>query len=188
MSTTTILALILAGFALGPTRTYASSSARATPTVSPSATPYSEAFDQKFFENYFDEPFFSRSTDPFQEMRRFRDLVLNDMNSPAKNQSAFNTWFAGRYGGDVADIQKREDKKHVYYDVMVKDMKDEKVSVSVKDGYVTIKGSLQKKSDDSTETDTFTRMFPAPINVDRKHVEIDQRPGKIIVKFTKIFA
>jgi HSP20 family molecular chaperone IbpA len=139
----------------------------------------------RFFDQYFDSLFFQRSDDPFGEMRHVRDQLLNEMKTEEKNIAAFDRWFAKKYGGSVEDIRQREDRKHYYYDIFVKDMKNEKIGTAVKNGEITIQGSLAKKLPHGTETTHFERTFPEPKNIDANHVEIERGNGKITVKFAK---
>ncbi|MBS1963253.1 MAG: Hsp20/alpha crystallin family protein [Bdellovibrionales bacterium] len=157
-----------------------SGTAEAAKTTSP-ATSGSDAF----FNGYFDEPFFKRNTDPFGEMAHVRNSLLEEMKVAQKDAKAFDQWFEKKYGGRVENIRQREDKGHYYYDVAVNDLKDTKVGTSIKNGEITITGYIDKKTKAGEETTSFTRMFPAPRNIDPNHVEIDQGKDKITIKFEK---
>lgn len=146
-----------------------------------------------FLDDSFGENFFSRSQDPFEQMRAMRKNMLKhfNFNESGEGGHLFDSWYSRKFGGStVGDVNKREDDQYVYYDIAVKGLKQEKVNVRVENGQITISGQVENKTEDegsaSYTSSTFHRSFPAPDGVDSNKVQMVQEKDKLVVKFPKI--
>jgi HSP20 family molecular chaperone IbpA len=149
------------------------------------------------FDSFFNDDFFGQS-DPFEEMRRMRKQMEKHMHgfggkdSGARNP--FDSWFSDKFGGGtINDISKREDDDYVYYDIKVDDLNSTSINANIENGYVTITGTVEKKSE-SNEQDSaaqsilkssFNRTFPLPENVDQNKMQMVPEKDKVILKFPK---
>lgn len=119
-------------------------------------------------ESIFDDDFFSQN-DPFEEMIKFSGRTVND-------------------------ISRREDNDFVYYDIQVDDLKSTSINTKIENGYITISGSLEKKSQSSEEDSsaqsifksTFNRTFPLPDQVDQDKMQMIPEKDKVVLKFPKM--
>lgn len=118
------------------------------------------------FDQFYNDDFFNTSNDPFESMRKMREQMEKQFDSPQKGSGIFDSWFEKRFGGGNAEeITKREDSDFVYYDVKVNGLDQDKVKVSVSNGVISISGKTENKSDaEGTShfySSTFQRSFPA---------------------------
>lgn len=150
------------------------------------------------FDSLFDDNFFNQN-DPFEEMKRMRKQMEERMeefgNSRRSMSNPFDSWFSDKFGGGtINDISKREDGDFVYYDIQVDDVNATSINTKIENGYITITGSLEKKSqsldnDDSAQSvfkSTFNRTFPLPEHVDQNKMQMIPQNGKIVLKFPKL--
>lgn len=153
---------------------------------------------QHKFDSLFDDNFFNQN-DPFEEMKRMRKQMEKRMEyfgtgGPSMS-NPFDSWFSDRFGGGtINDISKREDSDFVYYDIQVDDVNVTSIDTKIENGYITITGSLEKKSqslqnDESTQSvfkSTFNRTFPLPAYVDQDKMQMVPEGDKITLKFPKL--
>lgn len=153
------------------------------------------------FDNIFNDDFFA-SADPFEDMKKWRGQMQKRMEAFDKLRSRanpFDTWFSDKFGGGtVNDITKHEDDNFVYYDIKVNDLKSTSVNTNIENGYITIEGTIEKKSgsedaqsesgftSQSVYKSTFSRTFPLPENIDQNKMEMVPEKDKIILKFPKL--
>lgn len=152
---------------------------------------------QPQFDSFFNDDFFSQN-DPFEEMKRMRKQIERhmqnfvDKNSDIRNP--FDTWFSNKFGGGtVNDISKREDDEYVYYDIRVDDLNSASINTKIENGYITISGTVEKKSKSSEQEgsvesvlkSSFNRTFPLPENVDQNKMEMVPEKDTVILKFPK---
>lgn len=156
---------------------------------------------QQQFDRIFNDDFFGNA-DPFADMKKWRGQMQKRMEALDKlntRDNPFDKWFSGKFGGGtVNDITKREDDGFVYYDVTVNDLKSTSVNTNVENGYITIEGTIEKKSgsDDAQNENSFasqsiykssfSRTFPLPEHVDPNKMEMVSEKDKIILKFPKV--
>ena len=145
------------------------------------------------FDQMFDDDFFGHSRDPFEEMRRMQDRMLKQFGGPSGMESSpFDSWYQRKFGGSAGEVQRREDDENVYYEIALKGLKKGKVDVKVENGQIAISGEMENKSDGeeggSYVSSTFHRSFPVPPDVDGNKAQMEQKDGKIIIKFPKLKA
>jgi len=147
---------------------------------------------ESFFDEFFNEDFFGRSRDPFEEMRRMQKRMLKQFEAPHQAEGTFNRWYQKRFGGDVGELQQREDADFIYYELDLQGQKPQEVKVEVNEGQVLIFGTLEAKREEqgtsSFYTSSFQRSFPIPPGVDAEKFTMEQEDKKIIIKFPKIKA
>ena len=152
------------------------------------------------FDNFFNDDFFSQR-DPFEEMKRMRKQMENHMRTFGSKDlgthNPFDSWYSTKFGGGtIHDISKREDDDYVYYDIKVDDLNSTSINAKIEKGYVTITGTVEKKSDISEQVGTaqnffkssFNRTFPLPESVDQNKMQMLQEKNKVILKFPKVKA
>lgn len=153
---------------------------------------------QHKFDSLFDDNFFNQN-DPFEEMERMRKQMEKRMEEFGPNRRAmsnpFDSWFSDKFGGGtINDITKREDNDFVYYDVQVDDVNATSINTKIENGFITITGSLEKKSQSSDNDNsaqsvfksTFNRTFPLPEHVDQNKMQMTPEKDKIVLKFPKL--
>lgn len=97
-------------------------------------------------------------------------------------------------GGTLQDISTREDANSIFYDVKVKDLDSTSVNTDVKDGYITITGLQEKRSEYNTQNASgqglmksgFQRTFQLPKNVDQHKMKMTAEKDKVVLEFPKI--
>lgn len=127
-----------------------------------------------------DEDDFFGMPDPFEQMRRMQNQMQNIQ----------------FHGAAISDIAEREDDQYVYYDITVPDLNATSINTKISDGYLTITGTIEKKSSDDEENSgmqsvfhsTFNRTVPLPENVDEDKMEMVPEKDKVVLKFPKIKA
>ncbi|MBX7231483.1 MAG: Hsp20 family protein [Bdellovibrionales bacterium] len=156
---------------------------------------------QQHFDNIFNDDFFGGS-DPFDDMKKMREQMrkrMDMLDNPGPMTNPFDSWFSDKFGGgSVDDIAKREDDDFVYYDIKVNDLNSTSVNTKIENGYITITGTVEKKSgSDDKKNDsgfssqsiyksTFNRTFPLPDHVDQNRMEMSPEKDKIVLKFPKV--
>lgn len=153
---------------------------------------------QHKFDSLFDDNFFNQN-DPFEEMKQMRKQMEKRMEGFGDNRHSmsnpFDSWFSDRFGGGtINDISKREDNDFVYYDIHVDDVNATSINTKIENGYITITGSLEKKSQSSDNDNsaqgvfksTFNRTFPLPEHVDQNKMQMTPEKDKIVLKFPKL--
>jgi len=143
------------------------------------------------FDQFYNDSFFSKSFDPFDNMRQMRERMEKQFEIPKEGSGIFDSWFKKRFGGGNAEeISKREDDDFVYYDVKVDGLDQEKVNVSVTNGLLSISGKIEKKAQSGNSENilesSFQRSIPLPSNVDSEKVQMEQGKDKVTVKFPKL--
>jgi HSP20 family molecular chaperone IbpA len=151
----------------------------------------------KTLDSFFDDDFFRSSKSPFDEIKRMQESMMKQFgfHDNDSNGGIFDSWFKNKFGGgEPGDIQIREDEDFVYYDVIIKDLSDQKLKILVEDGQIKISGTVEKKSGDTCKngssrqfsSSTFHRSFPAPQGVDSTKAEMEHDGDKIIIKLPKV--
>ncbi len=153
---------------------------------------------QHKFDSLFDDNFFNQN-DPFEEMKQMRKQMEKRMEGFGDNRHSmsnpFDSWFSDKFGGGtINDISKREDNDFVYYDIQVNDVNATSINTKIENGYITITGSLEKKSQSSDNDNsiqgvfksTFNRTFPLPEHVDQNKMQMTPEKDKIVLKFPKL--
>ena len=129
------------------------------------------------------------SNDPFEEMRRMQERMLED--TPEELQNPFDSFFGSQFGGGSRSLkfEQRDDENFLYYDITVPGLKNEKLNVGVENGMVTVSGVMEQKiegpENQSISTTSFQRSLPLPPDVDGDKVEADINGDKLILKFPK---
>jgi HSP20 family molecular chaperone IbpA len=155
-------------------------------------------FNEKF-DSFFDEDFFKNTENPFKEMDEFRDMMrgqfkkLDFGKDLSFSDHLFDAWFSHRFGGNVGDIQRKEDKDYVYYQFKVDDPKKYKFTAKIQDGTVRLsaesRSELEKEKtgyeSKSVSEYKFERSFPIPANVDAGKFKTSVEGNQYIVKFPK---
>lgn len=151
---------------------------------------------QQDFDSLFKDDFFGKQ-DPFEEMRKMREQMERRMKGFGSDtmSNPFDSWFSHKFGGGTAnDISKREDYNYVYYDIKIDNVKSISINTKVENGYITITGSTEKKSESTGNSgenifeSSFTRTFPLPENVDANKMQTTTEENKIVLKFPKVHA
>lgn len=158
---------------------------------------------EKHLDSIFNEDIFHQG-DPFEQMRKMREQMekrMDQSNIDGEGSSnPFDSWFSNKFGGGVDDISKREDDDFIYYDIKVDDVKSTSIDTQVKNGYITITGTTEKKNESNDEKDkggfsaqsiyksTFKRTFPLPDHVDQNKMQMLSEKDKIVLKFPKLKA
>lgn len=125
---------------------------------------------QHKFDSLFDDNFFNQN-DPFEEMKRMRKQMEKRMEEfgPSRRSmtNPFDPWFSDKFGGGtINDITKREDNDFVYYDIQVDDVNATSINTKIENGYITITGSLEKKSL-SSDNDESAQSVSNPLSIGR---------------------
>jgi HSP20 family molecular chaperone IbpA len=159
----------------------------------------SRAKNQSFTKNmnplldeFYGDNFFDTSRDPFEQMRKMRERFGKEFGDFDEGRGFFDSWYKNKFGGgNVGEINQREDDNFVYYDISIKGIKREDVKVEVNDRQVNITGQSKTGSDDSKgdsqtfSSSTFRRSFPTPAGVNSAKVEVEYENDKMILKFPK---
>ncbi len=124
-------------------------------------------------------------TDPFEELQKMRQQF--------EKRSMTDSWFSNKLDSNN-DISEREDDNFIYYDIKVDDVNATSINTNIENGYITISGTTEKKSeskdkDNSAQSifkSTFHRTFPLPENVEPNKMQMLTAKDKIILKFPKI--
>jgi HSP20 family molecular chaperone IbpA len=127
-----------------------------------------EHFDRMFREGV-DEDLF-KDEDP---LKSFRSLQIGESDGPG-----------------VGELSQREDGKYVYFDLEVDDLKSTSIQSKIENGYLTVSGVVEKKSQDEgfekVMKSEFHRTFPLPQNIDSKKMEVVSEGHKVTFKFPKV--
>lgn len=128
--------------------------------------------------------------DPFDSLFERKLFPQND---------PFDFFMNDQLGSDVIrNISKREDDDSVYFDIQVEDMNSTSINTKVENGYITITGTTEKKTDSTDDEDsqslfghqifksTFNKTFPLPLQVDQSKMQMLTEKDKIILKFPKL--
>lgn len=155
------------------------------------STPLALKSELPNFDDLFGRDFFKQSRDPFQEMDRLHKQLMGSFGRFDAGEDHFGGWFRENFGGGApSDFRMTEDKDFVYYEIESGDELPKKLEVNVKNGQVTIKGEVEKKSEGSDSTSvyasTFVRSFPTPEGVDAEKFQLEQEGKKVVIKFPKI--
>jgi HSP20 family molecular chaperone IbpA len=129
----------------------------------------------------------------------FEDVFKKQQEIHHQFDRMFEASFPENFGGAaITDISKREDDSFVYYDVTVEDLKSTSINTKVEEGYLTISGTIEKKSGDEGGEDnyaatsvfksSFNRTFSLPQDVDPDKMQMLTEKDKVILKFPKIKA
>lgn len=150
----------------------------------------------KFYDNFFDDEFFRQNLAPFKQMEKIRkemDKLFKESTLDPSTDTIFDNWFANKFGGELGDIEQKEDAKHVSYYIHVPGLEKENINVDVKDEMVNISGKMkevkEKRKSDAIEKSTFSqrfeRQFPVPPNVDSSKVDFKVEGENLIIQFPK---
>ena len=142
------------------------------------------------FDNLFNDDFFVQSKNPFSEMRRIKKQLLKRFESEPQYLSSFDNWYQSRFGGDINEMEQKEDKHFVYYDLHLPDMSTKNIKIELKGQQILLsaedKGQKQEREISSSYKVSFFRSLPVPIGVDTQKYQIEQRNNKIRIKFPKL--
>jgi HSP20 family molecular chaperone IbpA len=142
-----------------------------------------------FYNQIFNQDFFNQSRDPFQEMNRLQKRLSSFFN-PNTSDSIFQSWSQRKYGGRITDIKTREDNQNIYYDIFIKNIDPQSVSVQIENGIVKISGEEKKESKgilgNSYVSSKFQRFLPIPPSTDGTRYETTKSDDKITIKFFKL--
>lgn len=122
------------------------------------------------------DPFFDDlfKQDPFEQFNRMQSQMFNQF-EPAIAST---------------EMSQTEDDKYINLNIDLQGLKPKNLNIEVKNGQVSINGELEQnnQSDHSSSyfSSSFHRSFPAPDGVDAANYSVEQKEGKIIVKFPKI--
>jgi HSP20 family molecular chaperone IbpA len=154
-----------------------------------------EAFPNmnSIFDQFYNDDFFSRSHDPFEQMRQMRKRMMKDFDPSNSGSGIFDSWYRDRFGGgDAGDIKKREDKNFIYYDIAIKGVDKRNFNFKIADGQISISGQVENKSEENGNgtyfSSSFHRSFPVPPDVDAKKVQVEQDKDLVTLKFPKASA
>jgi len=156
-------------------------------------------------DSFFDDDFFRSNKSPFDEMEKMRERMMNQFGSSRDDLMGglFDSWFKKKFGGgDPGDIQTREDVNFVYYDVIIKDLSNQKLDIRVEEGQIKISGTIEKnrriitrmKTPDSFSVQRFTGpfLFPTALMIPRfrwsrmvRRLLLNYLKLKMVVSFTK---
>jgi len=153
----------------------------------------------KIFDTYFDEEFFDKALNPLKDMGDFRNTLRSEFEKLdfskdfSVSDHMFDAWFNHRFGSDYGDIQRKEDKKYVYYQFKVDNPKNYKFTTKVHDGMVELsadhKTVTQKDKKGYTSKiiteQKLQRSFPLPKNVNAEKFKTTIKGNQYIVKFPK---
>lgn len=128
--------------------------------------------------------------------KQHNELIYDDIFQKQEGiRLQFDDLFNDNFGGTINDISKREDDNFVYYDIKVDDVKSTSINTKVESGYVTITGTVEKKSGSEGKDDSFSaqsifkssfnRTFPLPENVEQNKMQMLTEKDKVILKFPK---
>ena len=155
---------------------------------------------QNPLNDFFRESFFSQN-DPFEEMKKIRKQMKKRMDrlygQNRTNESASDSWLSNGLGDvNIDEVSKREDDNFVYFDVKVDDVKSTTLDTKVENGYVSIKGTTEKKTDSEEQNShfsshnifksSFDRTFPLPENIDQNKMQMLTEKDKFVLKFPKL--
>lgn len=145
------------------------------------------ASDERF------DSFFGNAAENMKKMHsNFAQLRKDHANKKANGLSGdYKSTVNG--GGSLQEIATREDANFIYYDVKIKDLDSTSVNTDVKDGYITITGLQEKRSEYNTQNASgqglsksgFQRTFPLPQNVDQHKMKMTAEKDKVILEFPK---
>ncbi len=147
-------------------------------------------------DSFFDDDFFRSNKSPFEEMEKMRERMMKQFESFDEDSKGgiFDSWFKRKFGGgEPGEIRQREDNDFVYYDVVIKDLVNQKLDIRVEGGQITVSGTIRKKSSGKGDkgssrqyyNSTFHRSFHVPHEVDETKAQMEQDGEKIIIKLPK---
>ncbi|NDD90626.1 Hsp20/alpha crystallin family protein [bacterium] len=80
-----------------------------------------------------------------------------------------------------AQITRREDQAHIFYDVPITGLQKQDLQISVGDGMITVSGKVQNQDLFSS----FRKSFSIPEGVDAEKVKITPQEEKLVIEFPK---
>jgi HSP20 family molecular chaperone IbpA len=143
------------------------------------ANPYPSSFDRP---------------DPIEEIAQMRERMKQRMQDFNGRHSYHNLSASlSQAQASANDIAKREDNSFVYYDVKV-DPVNTAVNTKIENGYLTVVGTSEKKSESNTANSkaksefnsAFSNKFLLPKNVDANKMQMTYEKDKVVLKFPKI--
>ena len=185
------ISAVVAAFALGAIATFAISKDR------DEKSPINKsAFDKEVTIKDIDQP---SDHDIMDQQRRAMDRMrkmFNSMKMPDMDM-AFNdsmvSSITGMKGGNV-EISTKNDDKFEYIEVVGDDLDPKALNVEIKDGMVSISGTIEKRVDNdrngvkstSSYVSSFQRSFNIPTGVDENKVSFEPKKNKLVIKFQKV--
>lgn len=167
--------------------TTATQAVAATETASGSKAQRETASEERF------DAFFGDAATNMKQMRERAAQKRKEM-AQGKSKGVTGEYKSSTNGGTLQDIATREDAESVFYDVKIADLDSTSVNTDVKDGYITITGLTEKKSEYNDKNSSgqglmksgFERRFPLPKNVDGHKMKMTAEKDKVILQFPKI--
>lgn len=115
-------------------------------------------------------------TDPFDEVRRMQDQMMNQLNSGSGG--GIQTFSLG-----TSDFK---DTGSAYVmDMELNGMKAKNFNVQIEHGELMVDGSLESQERGATVSSSFHRSFPVPEDVDADRIQVDQKNEHLIVTLPK---
>lgn len=155
--------------------------------------------DESVLDDMFDDDFFSKSDNPFEDMRKMREQImkkiLRGQDGLDEDVDGFDNWFTKRFGGGTLnDIQQKDDGKFITVEIKVGNVEGSKLNVQVREGYIHIEGGTESGSGSGStgsggftthSRSTFKRMIPVPHGVDPEKMVLEKKKDALVLKFPK---
>lgn len=134
----------------------------------------------------------TQALDPFVQMRQQMKKMLND--DFFANSFALSGFDSGRMAlGNQVKVSEREDDQYTYIDIKGEGLSKDQVEIEIKDGMVSISGTIEKKIDNkgqgfhssSTSLSQFSQRFNLPPGVDESRVQFEDAENRMTLKFPK---
>lgn len=133
---------------------------------------------------------------PRDEMQERMDQFRRDWNDKfgesEEIEGIFEKFFKNGVPGNTPELKQSEDANTVTYEITIRGLAEEKVSVNVSNGMIRISGKTEVSQRDARSgvfnqsVSSFERSFPVPENVDEQSLQIQQEKNKLILRFTKV--
>lgn len=152
---------------------------------------------QKLFDDFFNRDFFNRDFDPFKMMKKmqeqFKDFFQDPMFGQDDFDSLFKKWYGKKFGGEVGEMSRKEDKKYIYYIIKIKNIDKDSLEINVDKDMITISGKTKIRQEEKSKhgssifhmESNFKRSFPVPKGTNPDKVKMDLKKDKLIIKFPK---
>lgn len=137
---------------------------------------------EPFLDDFMNQNLLDPGQDPFSKLEEMRNKMM-------KRTHPFDSWYQRKFGGGApGEIKKREDEQYIYYEISIKGLDQESLSVKVEDGQIDLQGKVEIKDENGNMiSSSFHRNFPTPVGVLSQKVEIEnQQQDKLVLKFPKI--
>ncbi len=152
----------------------------------------------------FSDNFFAQNQ-PFADLEKMQQQMDKSMkefeDSMPMVTVPFDPIFSNKIDtAGINEVSKREDRRYVYYDINVGNAKSMAINTKIKDGYITITGTREKKTTSTRSRDNnkvasesffksmFSRTFPLPADVYANKMKVLRGKNKIVLRFPKLRA